>query len=167
MKHTLKYEGAPHDDQGNRIVLGRWAGVGGVGHAKCSCGELSEEFGSSKIRQAWHRRHKHVERVREFLTFEAEGRVWPFTEDERCNITGYGHQDKAEFAQALNDYDQALGADPADGVWKAGDFGHKYAILEFLDEDLVSVRAKTDDDQPITPDTHPECIPITTLWGQR
>lgn len=162
-RHTLKFEGAPFDDRGNRIVLGRWAGVGGVGRAMCSCGELSQDFSSSSQRQGWHRRHKHLKRVEAFLTMFAEGRDWPFTEDDRANITGFGHQDPEEFAQALTDYDRAIwGTGETDGSWTANDVNHKYATFDFVEDDLANIESKD-----VTPDTHPDCVAITTVWGQR
>jgi hypothetical protein len=168
-RHTLKYEGAPFDDAGNRIVLGRWARVGGVGRAKCSCGELSQDFSSSTLRKAWHRRHKHLKRVEEFLSVFIEDRRWPFTEDDRCNITGYGHQDCAEFARTLTAYDEAMIGEylsPADS-WTEKDVIHRYAVFDFVDDDCANIKSRTDDGRPITPDTRPECVPITTVWGQR
>lgn len=59
-RHTLAFEGAPHDDEGNRIVRGidRYVGVGGEGRAKCSCGQLSSVLPSAYKRKQWHREHK-------------------------------------------------------------------------------------------------------------
>jgi hypothetical protein len=57
--HALKYEGAPYDDDGNRIVVGlRYWGVSGVGRAKCACGQMSEVLPSAYQRKAWYRDHK-------------------------------------------------------------------------------------------------------------
>lgn len=58
--HALRYEGAPHDDQGNRIYpssLG-WAGVSGKGRAQCSCGERSEVLPSAYRRKQWYVAHR-------------------------------------------------------------------------------------------------------------
>lgn len=58
-RHTLRFEGAPHDDQGNRITTNLFGiGVGGEGRAKCSCGALSEVLPSANKRRSWHRTHK-------------------------------------------------------------------------------------------------------------
>lgn len=59
-RHTLWYEGAPHGDDGVRIITGngRYLGVAGVGRARCSCGELSPVLPSAYQRKAWHRAHK-------------------------------------------------------------------------------------------------------------
>jgi hypothetical protein len=55
-RHTLRFEGAPHDDKGFRITIGRFPyGVGGEGRAKCSCGALSEVLPSANRRRSWHR----------------------------------------------------------------------------------------------------------------
>lgn len=57
--HALAYEGAPHDEQGQRIVTyTRHPGVGGPGRAKCACGELSDVLVSAYQRKAWYREHK-------------------------------------------------------------------------------------------------------------
>ena len=53
--HWLWWEGAPHDHRGGRIG---WNGTGGVGSAKCSCGELSPVLPSGAARKRWHREHK-------------------------------------------------------------------------------------------------------------
>lgn len=167
VRHALKFEGAPFDDQGNRIVLGRWAGVGGVGRAKCSCGEYSQDLSSSLERRAWHRRHKHIERLKDFLSFVGDqGQRWPFTEDDRCNITGFGHQDRIEFARLVSDYDESMMGDSwreAD-AWSEDDVVWRFAMFTFneKDDDLLHVESKD-----VSPDTHPECVPITTIWGQR
>lgn len=62
--HTLAFEGAPHDDQGKRIG---WMGVAGYGRAKCSCGEMSEEFPSGARRRLWHKDHKNDIHTQQWL----------------------------------------------------------------------------------------------------
>lgn len=52
--HTLAFEGAAHDEHGNRLHLH----TGNAGRGKCSCGELSDVLASGTARRAWHRKHK-------------------------------------------------------------------------------------------------------------
>lgn len=54
-RHTLRYEGAPFDENGYRVGH---MGVGGTGRGKCSCGEFSDVLHSGSQRKAWHREHK-------------------------------------------------------------------------------------------------------------
>lgn len=54
--HELRAEGAPFSSKGYRIMQGGFQG--GVGHAKCSCGDLSPVLTSATKRKAWHRDHK-------------------------------------------------------------------------------------------------------------
>ena len=58
--HGLAHEGAPHDDNGNRIgTRSPWGiGTGGPGRARCACGALSDVLPSAPQRKAWHRHHK-------------------------------------------------------------------------------------------------------------
>lgn len=53
--HGLIAEGAAFDADGRRVFFG---GVGGYGHAHCSCGEVSSFLASSTDRKIWHRAHK-------------------------------------------------------------------------------------------------------------
>lgn len=80
--HALAFEGAPHDDQGHRIG---WSGVAGFGRAKCSCGELSEEFPSGARRRLWHIDHKNDLRVAEYVASNP-GLPWitPAPADRAC-----------------------------------------------------------------------------------
>lgn len=94
-----------------------------------------------------------------FITeYDAE-HTFPFVEDENCNITGHGHQDKAEFATAINQYDEVCNGEPypEDEHWTADDIGHAWVTLD------------PDNDERLRP--CPEgtegAIPVTTLWGQR
>ena len=86
--------------------------------------------------------------------------LWlPFVEDEDCNITGPGHQDKSIFADLVNNYDAHASGEPVDTPWTAKDISHGYGVL-FENEynELYFLRAKKDDEG---------AIPITTLWGAR
>lgn len=57
--HGLWCEGAPHDENGKRILHGRgYQGVGGEGRAACRCGALSEVLPSAYKRKQWHAVHK-------------------------------------------------------------------------------------------------------------
>lgn len=53
--HTLRFEGAPHDDRGART---NGFGASGTGRAACACGELSDVLSTAAARKAWHRTHK-------------------------------------------------------------------------------------------------------------
>lgn len=93
------------------------------------------------------------------LTFQLTegGETYPFTEGESCDITGYGHQDKAAFADAINRYDRECGLilDPSE-QWTADAIQHGWAVL--LDDE-VHMR--------MCAETEPGAFPVTTLWGQR
>lgn len=94
-----------------------------------------------------------------WFTFVNAGVTYPFVEDENANVTGYGHQDPAEFAAAVNAYDEAMTGEVADeeDQWTADHISHQWAVM---DPDGERVR-------PVNHDQVPESIPITTLWGQR
>jgi hypothetical protein len=53
--HSLRSEGAPHDDRG--VIIG-YNGISGVGRAYCRCGVLSPVLPSARQRRIWHRAHK-------------------------------------------------------------------------------------------------------------
>lgn len=84
--------------------------------------------------------------------------TYPFVEDENANVTGYGHQDKAAFAEALNAYDIACNGEPfsEDDLHTAGDVAHLWVIDDADHERLTVVQAET-----------PGAEPVTTVWGQR
>lgn len=56
-RHTLVAAGAPHNAHGFQMPAA-WGSTSGGGHAKCSCGEMSEDLASTNARKAWHRTHK-------------------------------------------------------------------------------------------------------------
>lgn len=64
--HTLRLEGAPHDETGRRISCGWHGGVSGEGRALCSCGEMSDVLSSATRRQLWHKDHKQDVLLREY-----------------------------------------------------------------------------------------------------
>jgi hypothetical protein len=78
-------------------------------------------------------------------------RVFPFIEHDNGDITGYGHQDRAEFAATVNHYDRVLTG--FSDAWTADDVDHAWAFAE----------------EPIElcPEGTPDAVPITTLWGRR
>jgi putative hydrolase of HD superfamily len=88
------------------------------------------------------------------------GGLFPFVEDENCNITGRGHQDKATFAAEVNRYDAYCNAEPVEAFdqWTASDVSHAW----------VRVRVLHDDERlhPCEP-TDEGAFPVTTLWGAR
>ncbi|MDF9718071.1 hypothetical protein INN71_02650 [Nocardioides sp. ChNu-153] len=104
--------------------------------------------------------------LREQYSTTDAGVVYPFVEDEVCNVTGFGHQPKAAFAEAVNRWDRVVGGvELADGNagWTAAHVSHKWA-LAFEDEHFWNRDPRTG--EPITGAT-PGAFPITTLWGQR
>lgn len=54
MPHSLKYAGAPYDDQAQLISKN----TSGTGRALCSCGIISEPLPSGSARRAWFKDHK-------------------------------------------------------------------------------------------------------------
>ena len=56
--HSLLWDGAPHNDQGQRIAHVYLMEKGGEGRGKCSCGTLSDVLPSKGARQRWHKEHK-------------------------------------------------------------------------------------------------------------
>jgi hypothetical protein len=94
-----------------------------------------------------------------FITNYTEGvPAFPFVEDECGNITGYGHQDKAVFADEVNRYDQV--SDPAtfdhEDCWTADNFSHLYVLVGDDGESLIETGCYAEG-----------AIPVTTLWGSR
>lgn len=89
---------------------------------------------------------------------------FPFVEDENCNITGYGHRDKAAFAAEVNRYDTHCNGEAFPEVerWDESCITHRWAVIDPDGERLwVEV-----DGKPVTVTTA-GAVPITCLWGQR
>lgn len=87
------------------------------------------------------------------------GEVYPFVESDNADITGLGHQDKAEFAAAVNRYDaECNGDDWVDEAdpWTADYVGHAWVLVDRAAETLYWVDEGT-----------PGATAVTTLWGQR
>lgn len=86
------------------------------------------------------------------------GETYPFVEDENASITGYGHQDKAEFAAAINRYDTECNGEPMGygDYWTADDIGWGWVTLNDDGETCHACAPGT-----------PGAFPVTTLWGQR
>jgi len=94
-----------------------------------------------------------------------ESLTLPFVEDENCNITGYGHQDKEAFADAINLYDWKANAwygdVPEDEKILAEDISHGWAVPVYdMFGDWTLHRVEFDPERD-------DIIPITTLWGFR
>lgn len=92
------------------------------------------------------------------MTMSEGGETYPFVEDENANITGFGHQDPAEFVAAVNRYDAECNDGPIDGVdlWPVEAIDHCWVTL---DPDGERVHGCTRDT--------PGATPVTALWGQR
>ena len=112
--------------------------------------------------------------LHEWFTFTEDGVTYPFVEDENANVHGYGHQDKAEFARAVNDYDVAVGGvDSTDACWDAGDIPYRWGVMD-LDGERFWVNVPATDQRvehllvpgPVGENT-PGAFPITCLWNQR
>lgn len=86
------------------------------------------------------------------------GEVYPFVEDENANITGLGHQDKVEFAAAINRYDTECNGEPfpVDEQWDEELIVHRWACLGNDNEHLYPCPAED-----------PGAVAVTTLWGWR
>ena len=97
----------------------------------------------------------------DFETRYDEYRTFPFFEDEGGSyIVGLGHRNRAEFAEAVNEYDAYAGADSygqteADVAWR-------YGVPEGSSAEGHTLRWGSDAD-PVTAET-PGAIAITVLW---
>lgn len=97
------------------------------------------------------------------LTFTEGDQTYPFVEDENANITGHGHQDLAEFAAAINRWDDQCGADVAeDDRWTEDHIAHRWAAPSQEFEAVNGEWFLTG-----CPADTPGAIAVTTLWGQR
>ena len=93
----------------------------------------------------------------EWTTQHDDEYAFPFVEDENGNVTGYGHQDRAAFAAAINEYDAVCGLDvPEDERWTDEHIGHTWVTFDADRETLHPSQEGA-----------PGAIPVTTLWGQR
>ncbi|HEY1177557.1 MAG TPA: hypothetical protein VGF17_15475 [Phytomonospora sp.] len=98
---------------------------------------------------------------------DGKGGVYPFVEDENCNVHGYGHQDKAEFAAEVNRYDMAEGGLAVDeACWEASDITHRWAVMDPDGERFWVKTGPEGDRRPVTAET-PGAFPITCLWNAR
>lgn len=90
---------------------------------------------------------------------------FPFTEDEHCNITGPGHQDKEAFARLVTQYDEVATGKPLaeDNRTSAADVSHEWAVPsggEYWrdgDEYLLQRSEEGADG----------AVAVTTIWGHR
>lgn len=67
----------------------------------------------------------------DFKTYYDENKTFPFFEDESATgVFAFGHLDKTEFAEAVNDYDRYCESDSHDDRWKhtEKDVHHAYAV---------------------------------------
>lgn len=55
--HSLQHEGHPFDPDGTRAYSGT------IGHALCSCGEMSGPLVTHAARKRWHAEHKETKRA--------------------------------------------------------------------------------------------------------
>jgi hypothetical protein len=99
--------------------------------------------------------------AKDFETKLDADHTFPFYEDEWGDgFCGYGHQDKAEFARLVNEYDEVCGGDvdPED-AYTESDVSHRYAIPYPTDNELFTWR---NGDADVTADT-PGAFPITMI----
>lgn len=111
--------------------------------------------------------------LRDLFSFTDQGKTWSFFEDEDANITGYGHQDKATFAAAVNEYDRHMGADAEGHEHDHRDVTYGYAVINASECEPeywtytwgypVQGQARP---EPYTADD-PGVVPITMIWGVR
>lgn len=91
------------------------------------------------------------------MQYDAE-HEFPFVEDENGNITGDGHQDKAAFAELVNQYDELANRESTSEEFRytADDIAHVWATLNADGETLHQCSEDT-----------PGAIPVTALWHVR
>lgn len=98
----------------------------------------------------------------DFQTVWTGGKVYPFFEDEDVTgVYGYGHQNKEEFARAVNEYyDDLCGGLEAESRLSAGDVEHTYAqvteVYEGREFRFTCDKAKVKPDDP-------ESFPLTMI----
>ena len=96
----------------------------------------------------------------ELLTDFSAERAFPFVEHDNGDVTGYGHQDPATFAEAVNLYDRCLVEGGFSSGWQPDDVEHAWAIGdEFADS--------ADEALLLVPEDVPGAVPVTVLWGRR
>lgn len=102
------------------------------------------------------------EAAKEFTMWFTETMWLPFVEDENCNITGPGHQNKEAFIQMVNDYDREAAGDldrAEQEILTSEVVSHAYGMLfENESGDLWCKPTASHD---------PGAVPITTVWGVR
>lgn len=92
------------------------------------------------------------------MTMWATRTLWvPFVEDENANITGPGHQDKAVFAAAVENYDFIMSGLPS--IIPVDDVAHRWVVAQADEDGEWSCSA--------VPAETPGAIPVTTVWGVR
>lgn len=96
---------------------------------------------------------------KDLTTFIDAGYTIPFVEDENANITGYGHQDKALFAEQVRIWEEYCNGGPlTEGEeWTAEDIGWQWAYVDEKDDEMMHPCAAE----------HEGAFPVTTIWGQR
>lgn len=93
----------------------------------------------------------------EAFTWQGETETYPFFADEDANITGYGHQDKKAFAEAVSRHDKEYWPeDPAEPVDHTADIQHIYVKDDVENERFIVCEAGEEG-----------AYPVTTLWINR
>ena len=91
-----------------------------------------------------------------------EGRTYPFFEDEDATwVIGLGHQDRAEFARAVNDFDTVAAGAPEDSQYTEMDVEWRYAVVYGGDEDTYVLLYHEDHVPLVASDPH--SVPITLV----
>lgn len=87
-----------------------------------------------------------------------EDHWYPFVDDENANITGPGHQDRARFAEMVNDFDRyAGGLDEGEAALTASDVAHLWVQVDPVsDERLLGAH-----------EGEPGAFAVTAIWGVR
>lgn len=90
------------------------------------------------------------------LTVWMDDTHWfPFTESDRCDITGPGHQDPQAFVEQVRAYDEYLIGDEAEAM-DTQSVRHQWILINVEDECFETADSQT-----------PGAIPVTTIWGVR
>ena len=85
----------------------------------------------------------------------------PFTESERADISGPGHQDKFAFVAAVNAFDTDVDPDPpVMGDITPDQVDHQWAIVTQNADEEVRIRI-------VEEGSEEGAVLVTTIWGVR
>lgn len=94
-------------------------------------------------------------------TWFTETQWLPFSESERADITGPGHQDKFAFVTAVNAFDTDMDPEsPVMGDIAPDQVEHEWAIVTQNVDDDIRIRI-------VGEGSEEGAVPVTTIWGVR